>query len=606
LKSRKEMMKIVLNAPGLCRTVEILAKNGEGDKQALQDKAKRYFLEIASDFDEKWLSIWEKVLSRLFRAIYDDFVVDQSGIAKIKEIALRMPFVIIPCHRSHIDYLIFSYILYKNGISLPLVAAGNNMNFWPLGCIFRQSGAFFLRRSFRGNELYSEVFATYVAALLQEEEPIEFFLEGGRSRTGKMAAPKYGMLSMLIRAYQDKVCDNLALIPVHLGYDRIIEEHSYLKELRGAPKKLESAIDVISHIKIMMSRYGRAYINIGEPMFLKDYFAAQHKSYADMTYDEKQSLYRDIGHRISGEINRVSVATPVSLVAASLLCHGGKETSKDQLRETFNAFCDYLNHKKVNLAPTLAEREKTLPEVLKLFNQRGCLFPRGAGKEEKGLHESYLLPAEKRLNLEYYKNNIVHHFLPISFVALSILSCREKEIAFRRLRDDYIFLKKLFSQEFILGDEEDIEIRYALSYMENLGIVSREGENTWKQERGLKNLMPFSGLFQSYMESYWVALNYFSSDKKGLTGARDLPNYLWQKAEEMYGKGEIQRLESLSQENYKNALKLLQEEGVLSSKTARGNATGEDEFSIADQAHLETLRLRLSRFMGVNRDSAYL
>ncbi len=597
MKSRKEMMKIVLNAHGLCRTMEILTEAGEGDKQALQDKAKRYFLEIASDFDERWLSIWEKVLRWLFRAIYDDFIVDQRGIEKIKEIALRMPFVIIPCHRSHIDYLIFSYIMYKNGISLPHVAAGNNMNFWPLGYIFRQSGAFFLRRSFRGNELYSEVFTTYVAALLHEGTPIEFFLEGGRSRTGKMATPKYGMLSMLIGAYQDKACDNLALIPVYLGYDRIIEEHSYLKELRGTPKRLESAIDVISHIKIMMSRYGRAYINIGEPLFLKAYFAVQQKSYADMTYDERQSLYRDIGCKISGEINRVSVATPVSLVAASLLCHGGKETSEEQMRETFKAFYDYLNHKKVNFATALAESEETLPETLKLFNQRGYLFPRGVGKGDKGLHESYLLPDEKRLNLEYYKNNIVYHFLPMSLVALSILSCREKEIIFPNLRDDFIFLRRLLSQEFIFGDEEDIEIRDALSYMESLGILSWEGEKIWMQEGRLKDLMPFSGLLHSCLESYWVVLNFFSPAKKGLTSGKDLPNYLWQMAEEMYGKAEIRRLESLSQENYKNALKFLQKEGILSSETAQGSAAGEGELSVADEARLETLRLRLSKFI---------
>ena len=142
-------MEIVLNAPGIRRAMEISVRAGEDDEQTLQERARKYFLEIASDFDERWLSIWEKVLNRLFSAIYDDFIIDQSGIAKIREIALRMPFVIIPCHRSHVDYLIFSYILYKHGIPMPRIAAGDNMNFWPLGFIFRQSGAFFLHRSFR-------------------------------------------------------------------------------------------------------------------------------------------------------------------------------------------------------------------------------------------------------------------------------------------------------------------------------------------------------------------------------------------------------------------------------------------------------------------------
>jgi glycerol-3-phosphate O-acyltransferase len=238
------MMEIVLAAPGLQRTIARLAEVGDGDEQACRERARKYFLEIASDYNERWLGVWERTLSLLWSKIYDDFIIDQDGIAKIREITRRMPCVILPCHRSHVDYLILSYIFYQQKIPLPHVAAGDNMNFWPLGYIFRQSGAFFLRRSFQGDDLYADVFATYLETLLREGLPIEFFLEGGRSRTGKMVMPKYGMISMILRAYQDKVSDDIALLPVYLGYDRIIEEHSYLAELSGAAKKNESALDV--------------------------------------------------------------------------------------------------------------------------------------------------------------------------------------------------------------------------------------------------------------------------------------------------------------------------------------------------------------------------
>ena len=119
---------------------------------------------------------------------------------------------------------------------MPFIAAGANLSFFPLGYVFRKSGAFFLRRSFRGNAVYSEVFAKYIATLLREGLPLEFFIEGGRSRTGKMVMPKYGLLSMVLQAYQEKYCDNFAAIPVYIGYDRVVEEKSYLQELTGVPK----------------------------------------------------------------------------------------------------------------------------------------------------------------------------------------------------------------------------------------------------------------------------------------------------------------------------------------------------------------------------------
>src|SRR4030042_2244475 len=168
-----------------------------------------------------------------------------------------MPFVIIPCHRSHIDYLLLSYIFYKNNIQMPFVAAGTNLSFFPMGYIFRKSGAFFLRRSFKGNDLYAEVFAKYIKVLLKEGLPLEFFIEGGRSRTGKMVMPKYGLLSVIIQAYQEKAVDDLAAIPVYIGYDRVVEEKAYSQELGGAEKEKEKATQMIKSGKLLRKRHGR-------------------------------------------------------------------------------------------------------------------------------------------------------------------------------------------------------------------------------------------------------------------------------------------------------------------------------------------------------------
>ena len=188
LKSREELIGMVLRDRGSMTFMEEMAakaKKAKRDFNAVRKEARKYLDEIASDYSEIFIEIWDKILDWLWNNIYDGVVVDGEGIAKIRNVSKKMPFVIIPCHRSHIDYLLLSYIFYKNNIQMPFVAAGTNLSFFPMGYIFRKSGAFFLRRSFKGNDLYAEVFAKYIKVLLQEGLPLEFFIEGGEAGRGR-------------------------------------------------------------------------------------------------------------------------------------------------------------------------------------------------------------------------------------------------------------------------------------------------------------------------------------------------------------------------------------------------------------------------------------
>ena len=381
LKSREEIISMVLNDGNLNHLIEDMAARGTKNHGSLVKEAEKYIREIAADYNDMFIELWEKFLTWLWNNIYDGVVVDKPGLAKIRNVSKKMPFVIIPCHRSHIDYLLLSYVFYKHNIQMPFVAAGTNLSFWPLGYIFRKSGAFFIRRTFKGNRLYGEVFAKYLEVILKEGLPLEFFIEGGRSRSGKMVMPKFGLLSMLIQAYRKKAGDDLAMIPVYIGYDRVIEEESYLKELGGVPKEREKPSDVIKSRKLLRKRYGRVYVNIGEPTFLKSYLSSQEKSFDDMSMEERQSLYRKISYEITLEINRVSVVTPFSLVASVLLCHDRRGISHDDLTAVLNSFYDYLSYKKVNFAATLVHKEKAFVDALNLFDE-SALYPRWGQKKK--------------------------------------------------------------------------------------------------------------------------------------------------------------------------------------------------------------------------------
>jgi glycerol-3-phosphate O-acyltransferase len=611
LKSREEIIGMVLRDKGLVSFMDETAskaKKGKRDFTAVRKEARKYLEEIASDYNEVFIEIWEKILSWLWNNIYDGLVVDGEGIAKIRQVSKKMPFIIIPCHRSHIDYLLLSYSFYKNNIQMPFVAAGTNLSFFPMGYIFRKSGAFFLRRSFKGNELYAEVFARYIKVLLKEGLPLEFFIEGGRSRTGKMVMPKYGLLSMILQAFQENACDDLAAIPVYIGYDRVVEEKAYLKELGGAPKEKEKTTDMIRSSKLLRKRYGRVYMNVGEPILLKSYLAAQEKPFAEMTVAERQSLYRRIGYTIVREINKVSVVTPFALTSAGLLCYDRRGISLGELREVLALFFDYLSLRKISFAMTFADREKAVGEALNLFDQSGLISRMGAEDEEEEEVEEivYSLEDDKRMNLEYYKNNILHYFLPISFVATSILASPEDMVPVNRICDDYAFFKRLFRHEFIFDDQKDDieEITETLSYLRDRGMIAGfdKEEEAWIEVkgRGRTNLLPFAGLIHNYMESYWVVVRGCYYLRKGPKAERDWLKNIRGLGERMYRKGEIRRAEALSQSNYQSAIRYLQDVNIVSITEVSDKAEKKfaERYALTEnRVQMESFRRRLFKFL---------
>ena len=151
----------------------------------------------------------------------------------------------MPCHRSHFDYMLLAYIVHDQGLSLPHTAAGINLNMPVLGAILRRGGAFYLRRSFKGNRLYAAVFNAYLHEILKRGHSIEYFVEGGRSRTGRLLPPKGGMLAMTVHSYLQDPRRPIVFMPIYFGYEKLIEGDSFISEMAGAEKKKESLAGLI-------------------------------------------------------------------------------------------------------------------------------------------------------------------------------------------------------------------------------------------------------------------------------------------------------------------------------------------------------------------------
>ncbi|HOI73330.1 MAG TPA: 1-acyl-sn-glycerol-3-phosphate acyltransferase [Syntrophales bacterium] len=610
LKSRQEMVSLVLKDEKVRQAIEQRGIENRKGYDAAFKEARRYLNEIASDYSEMFIELWDKVLGWLWNNIYDGVIVDRDGMTKIRNLSKKMPFVVVPCHRSHIDYLLLSYVFYKHNIQMPFIAAGTNMLFWPLGSVFRKSGAFFLRRSFRGNELYGEVFNGYLNVLLKEGLPVEFFIEGGRSRTGKMIMPRYGLLSMIIQAYASGACEDLAIIPVYLGYDRIIEEKAYLKELGGEQKHDESASDVIKSGKVLRKRYGHVYVNIGEPILMKQYLESQEKTYEGMSTEERQRLYRKIGYEIVLNIDQVSVVTPFSLLSAGFLWSDRRGISVDDLMEVLGHFRDYLLARKVRFSETFGDMEKAVTSALGLFEESRLISRVGEDEDlpDEGEEVVYSLPEENRLNLEYYKNNILHYFVPACFLAASVALHREDVLSLQEIMEDYRFFKKMFRHEFIFDDRVDDldEIREVLLYLSQKGMVSISGGEAGGfasievKGKGKRNLIPFAGLIRNYIESYWVVVRACAYLAQGRMPEKDFLKKIRGLGERMFQKGEIRRSEALSQSNYANALRFLEDMGIagMTEEAVKGEKRPVRYWSLSeDRTLLEGLRRRLFRFL---------
>ena len=285
---RQQMFTALLANPAVKRIIKDEAKS----KNISTDKVKKQALgmmdEIAGDYSVPLIHLCERLLNWLWNRLYKDIKVNNSQV--LRQLAQDGHEIIyVPCHRSHMDYLLLSYVIMHEGLVMPRIAAGINLNFWPAGAIFRKGGAFFIRRSFAGNRLYSTIFREYLGLLFERGYSVKYYTEGGRSRTGRLLPPKTGMLAMTIQSLLRGIDRPLTLVPVYLGYEHVMEVGTYHKELSGSEKKNESIWGVLKAIKNLRN-YGNGYVNFGEPINLNQYLSKQIPNWKEAIVEFDKSL----------------------------------------------------------------------------------------------------------------------------------------------------------------------------------------------------------------------------------------------------------------------------------------------------------------------------
>ncbi|MDR7133095.1 glycerol-3-phosphate O-acyltransferase [Lysobacter niastensis] len=528
LSTRRLLVDQVLASPSVKDAITDQARRDNSKFPDAWKKAHAFAYEIAADYSHPVVRSASFLLAPVWNRIYRGVLVHH--LDKLKQDAPGHEVVYVPCHRSHMDYLLLSYLLYTRGIVPPHIVAGINLNLPVVGTLLRKGGAFFIRRSIRGSALYSAVLGEYVAQLVAGGYSIEYFVEGGRSRTGRLLPPKGGMVAMTLRAFLRQPTRPVLFQPVYIGYEKLMEGNSYLDELSGKPKEKESIWQLISGIpKVLRSNYGQVVVNFGEPIRLNDVLEQQAPDWDGRPLGEEEKpswlpgTVDALAERIQVNVNRAADVNPINLLALALL-----STPKHAMGEA-------------DLLAQIALSKTLLAELP--YSDRVTVTPHSpqeivAHGEEIGtltriahpLGDVLGVSGDTAVLLSYFRNNVQHLFTAASWIACCFQNNRRMSQAgvLRLGRNVYPFLQA----ELFLPWTED---QFAQRLLDTVEVFIREGllERINEEEGGILarnagqtdevfRLRAIGHSLQQAFERYYIAISVLVKNGPGKLGAGEL------------------------------------------------------------------------------------
>ena len=381
--------------------------------------ARGYGEEIAANYSHAFITFMEAFLRRLWNRLYDG--VAFNHVDTLRDVAREHEVVFVPCHRSHMDYLLLSYAIYTQGYAVPHIAAGINLNIPVIGRFLRKAGAFFIRRSFAGNALYTAVLMKYLATIMARGHSIEYFIEGGRSRTGRLLQPKTGMLAMTVRSYARDPRRPVVFLPVYFGYERIVEGSTYLNELSGRPKQKESVGDLLRATRVLREKFGRVHVNLGEPIHLDPLLERHAGDWRAQPLDDGERaawlapVVDELAQRIMRHINAAAAVTPVNLLAMVLLAMPRQAMAVADLERQVDLYLGLLRaapyDPRITIAATTGAEAIAYGESMKLLQ-----------RQPHPLGEVVRLRDEVAVLTTYYRNNVQHLFALPSLIACAFIA----------------------------------------------------------------------------------------------------------------------------------------------------------------------------------------
>jgi glycerol-3-phosphate O-acyltransferase len=474
LKAPSRVREKVLRDRGLRATIEAVAKERGKEPASVVREAEKDLREIASLYDPRVIQILRGILGWIFRRLYTSIEVDEEGLARVKRAAAGAPIVLCPSHKSYIDFLVLPVVLFDHGMTPPHVAAGINLAFWPFDKLARRGGAFFIRRKVKGDRVYTAVLRAYVKHLLRDRFPQKFYIEGGRSRTGKLLFPKTGLVSMEVDAWLEGAADDVVFVPIAIDYEKLIEATSYARELAGGEKEKESLRGLLGAVRVLARRYERVYVQFEEPISLRQVAEARLGQSAgllavddawsgetfraaapdvdgrkDTPAEAKRRLVQTLANRIAYGISRAVTITPVGLVAAALLSHTRRGISAPEVARRIELLRYIAAEGGARVArgcggaPSDPLAPGPIADAVRRLEAGGVVRVSVAAGDT-----IYQVPDEKRPVLDYHRNAVIHRYVPPALVAAAARAAGA-DAPVAEVRERALWLSRLLKLEFM-------------------------------------------------------------------------------------------------------------------------------------------------------------
>jgi glycerol-3-phosphate O-acyltransferase len=531
LKGPSRVREKVLRDRGLRATIDGVARERGQSPAATAREAGKDLREIASRYDPRFVQLLRPFLAWVFGRLYTSVEVDEEGLARVKRAAAGAPIVLCPSHKSYVDFLVLPLILYDHGMTPPHVAAGINLAFWPFDGIARRGGAFFIRRKVKGDRIYTAVLRAYVKHLLRDRFPQEFYVEGGRSRTGKLLFPKTGLISMEVDAWLEGAADDVVFVPIAIDYEKLIEASSYARELAGGEKEKESLRGLLGAVRVLSRRYERLYVQFEEPISLREAAQARLGGAAELTVDDawggeearapapalepgqpaapaeaKRRLVQGLANRIAYGISRAVTITPVGLVAAALLSHVRRGIGAPEVARRVELLRYIAAEGGARLARGLAGAPSDPLAPGPIADAVRRLAADGLVRIAVAAGDTiYLVPDEKRPVLDYHRNAVIHRYAAPALLAAAARAAGA-DATVEDVRARALWLSRLLKLEFVYRPG----VRFDEIFEEHLAFLGRIralGSDGTRLRPGTEaaTLGFLAELVRPYLEAYRLA-----------------------------------------------------------------------------------------------------
>ena len=571
---RRTLVDQVVHSEAVRQAIAAKARRDKIEPYKAEAIARKYAREIAADYSYAFVRIAELLLSWFWNRIYRGVQVFHFGA--FREAQSGYEIVYVPCHRSHIDYMLLSFILYRRGFVPPHIAAGVNLNLPVVGRLLRYGGAFYLRRSFRAQPLYSAVFNEYVRTIVEKGVALEYFVEGGRSRTGRSLPPRAGMLSITVRAFLRDRKRPLLFQPVYIGYERLAEGNSYISELSGREKKPESLADFRNLWNILRKNYGQVQVSFGEPIPLDDVLdvhAPGWKESAPMAPGDKpewlHGMVDDLANRIIVHINGAVHVNPINLLAAALLATRKQALDEEDLEAMIGLYQRLIRMSAYSERITITEL--TPGQVIEYGLELGVIE-----RQTHALGDIIRVDRNNAVLLTYFRNNISHLLAMPAWVACCFLNNqRVRKSRVRRLAEAiYPFLKK---ELFLPWSPEEVPvvIQRCTDALVRLGLLGSTGDYLQRTPGGSDQtyyLRLLGNTMLQTFERYYITIAVLAKNGSGRLSRNQLEQLCIQCAQRISLLHEFEAPEFSDRTLFKQFIESLQQIEVL-GRNEEGNLT---------------------------------